>query len=131
MRKKHRDVTQRASAVKARVMIQEALSAELSTLHIDDSFNAHVGPSDEHLTIQITPDRDDDDERLNDSDDEDYDPTPISKLTPKPRPKKVSTKNSDFKFVLDRNFMCYLCPDTFNHEPFRRGKTDMYGIADI
>ena len=123
--------TQRASAVKACVAIQEALSAKLSALHVDDLFNAHVGRSDERLMIQVTLDRDDDDERLDNSDDDDYDPTPISKLTPKPWPKKVSTKNSDSKLVLDRNFMCYLGPDTFNQEPFRRGKPDMYGITDM
>ena len=27
--------------------------------------------------------------------------------------------------------MCYLRPDTFNHEPFRRGKPDMYGMVDM
>ncbi len=130
-RKKHGDATQRASAVKARVTIQEVLSAKLSTLYVDNLFNAHVGPSDECLTIQVTPDGDDDDKRLNNSDDDDYDPTPISKLPPKPRPKKVSTKNSDLKLALDCNFMCYLCPDTFNHELFRRGKPDMYCIAEM
>jgi hypothetical protein len=94
-------------------------------------FNAHAGLSEECRTIQVTPDGDDDNVRLDDSDNDDYDPTPVSKLNPKPRPKKVSTKNSDLKLVRDRNFMCYLRPDTFNHEPFRRGKPDMYGIADM
>ena len=86
---------------------------------------------DERRTIQVAPDRDDDDQCLDHSDDDDYNPTPVSKLNPKPRPKKVSTKNSDSKLVLDRNFMCYLRPDTFNHEPLKRGKSDMYRIADM
>ena len=109
-RKKHGDATQHASAVKARVAIQEALSAKLSTLHVDNLFNAQGGPSDECLTIQVTPDGDDDNKCLDDSNNDDYDPMLVLKLTPKPRPKKVSTKNSNLKLVLDRNFMCYLRP---------------------
>jgi hypothetical protein len=47
------------------------------------------------------------------------------------RPKKVQNKNSEPKLILDRNFMCYLQLDTLDHEPFRRGKQDMYQIAEI
>ena len=66
-RKKHGDPACRASAVKARVAIQEALSAKLSTLQVDYLFNAHVGLPDERLMIQVTPDGDDDNERLDNS----------------------------------------------------------------
>ena len=37
-RKKHVHTACRASSVRARVAIQEALSAEMSSLHVDDSF---------------------------------------------------------------------------------------------
>ncbi len=33
--------------------------------------------------------------------------------------------------VLDRNFMCILQHDTFDHEPFRKGKPTMYSTDDI
>ena len=45
-RKKHGNATRRSASVKARVAIQEALSAEMSTLHVDDSLPRHVEPSD-------------------------------------------------------------------------------------
>ena len=82
----------------------------------------------------VTPDNDDDDDqRVDDSaDDEDYDPMPIANPLPKSRPKKVArNKNSEPKLILDRNFMCFLQPHIFNHEPFGRGKKDMYPIAEM
>jgi hypothetical protein len=81
----------------------------------------------------ITPDRDDDDDlRVDDSaDNEEYDPEPIANPSPKSWPKKVRNKNSKPKLILDRNFMCFFRPHIFNHEPFWRGKQDMYQIAEI
>ena len=38
---------------------------------------------------------------------------------------------SDPKISLDRNFICYLRPDTFDHELFRRGKEDIYSIEEM
>ena len=72
-RKKHGDVTRRASSVRARVAIQEALSAEMSTLQVDESLSGRIVES-------FTPDRDDDDDQCVDDsgDDEDYDHAPIA-----------------------------------------------------
>ena len=55
-------------------------------------------------------------------------PTP----SPKSRPKMVvRNKNSKPKLILDRNFMGFLRPHTFDHEPFRRENQDMYPIAEM
>ena len=81
VRKKHGDATQRASSVRARIAIQEALSAEMSTLQVDDSLSGRIELLDHCQTmIIITPDSDDnDDQHIDDSaDDEDYDPAPIA-----------------------------------------------------
>ena len=45
-RKKHGHTTCRASSVRARVTIQEALSAEMSSLHVADSLSGRVELSD-------------------------------------------------------------------------------------
>ena len=82
----------------------------------------------------VSPDNDDNNnQRLNDSaDDEDYDPMPVTNPLPKSRPKKVArNKKSEPKLILDRNFMCFLRHHTFDHEPFRRGKKDVYSIAEM
>ena len=42
VRKKHAHTTCRASSVQGRVAIQEALSAEMSSLHVDDSLSGRV-----------------------------------------------------------------------------------------
>jgi hypothetical protein len=81
VRKKHGDATQRASSVRARIAIQEALSAKMSTLQVDDSLSGRIELLDHCQTmIIITPDSDDnDDQHIDDSaDDEDYDPAPIA-----------------------------------------------------
>jgi hypothetical protein len=100
----------------------------MSTLHVDDSLTRHVEPSDNCRTMIVTPDGDDDDS----ADDDDYTPTPIIvKPILKAIPKKVRNKTSDPKISLDRNFICYLRPHTFDHELFRRGKEDMYSIEEM
>jgi len=85
--------------------------------------------------MMVTPDNNDiDDQRIDDSaDDEDYDPAPVANPPPKSRPKMIRKKNSEPKLILDRNFMCmwFLRPQTFDHEPFRRGKQDVYPIAKM
>jgi len=40
-------------------------------------------------------------------------------------------KNSNPKVILDRNFMIILRPETFDHEPFRKGSSKMYSEHDI
>ena len=82
----------------------------------------------------VTPnDNDNDDQRVNDlADDEDYNPAPVANPPPKSRPKMVvRNKNSIPKLILDHNFMWFLHPHTFDHEPFRKGKQDMYPIAEM
>ena len=105
-RKKHGNPTRRVSSVRARVANQEALAAEMSSLHINNSFNAPVAPSDKCRTMIVTPNGHADEECVKDSDDDDYDPAPVSNPASKPRSKKVPNKNSNSKLVLDRNFMC-------------------------
>ena len=109
-RKKHGDTTQHASSVRMRVAIQEALSAKMSTLQVDDSLSGCIESSDHCQTMIITPDRDyDDNQRVNDSaNDKDYDPAPIANPPPKSWPNRVQNKNSEPKLILDRNFMCFL-----------------------
>ena len=84
-RKKHGDMTRRASSVRARVAIQEALSAEMSTLQVNDSLSGRIVESSDHCQMMIiTPDRDDDDDQCVDdsADDEDYDHVPIANPPP-------------------------------------------------
>jgi hypothetical protein len=81
----------------------------------------------------VNPDGDEDDEqRIDDSaDDSDYDDAPVANPTPKSLPRKIRNKKSELKLTLDRNFMCFLRPHTFDHELFRRGKEDIYSIAKM
>jgi hypothetical protein len=81
----------------------------------------------------VTPDGDvDDEQRINDSaDDSDYDDAPVANPTSKSLPSKIRNKKSEPKLTLDRNFMCFLRPHTFDHELFRRGKEDIYSITEI
>jgi len=83
-RKKHRNATHRASSVRARAAIQDALSAEMSTLQVNDSISGRIETSDHCPTMIVTPDNnDDDDQRVDDSaDDEDYDRAPVSNPPP-------------------------------------------------
>ena len=43
----------------------------------------------------------------------------------------IRNKKSEPKLTLDRNFMCFLRPHTFDHKLFRRGKEDIYSIAEM
>jgi len=110
VRKKHGHTTCRASSVRARVAIQEALSAEMSSLHVDDSLSRHVKLSDNCRTMIVTPDEDEDDEqRIDDSaDDSDYNDVPVANPNAKSLPTKIRNKKSELKLTLDRNFMCFL-----------------------
>jgi len=105
VRKKHGNPTRRVSSVRACVAIQEVLAAEMSSLHINISFNAPVVPLDKCRMMIVTPNGDADEECIEDSNNDYYEPAPVSNPAPKPRSKKVPNKNSDSKLVLDRNFM--------------------------
>jgi hypothetical protein len=72
-RKKHGRTTHWASSVKAQGIIHELLSAELSSLHVDDSLHIVAELSEMHRMI-VTPDGDDSDDGMNESDDNDYHP---------------------------------------------------------
>ncbi len=84
-RKKHGHTTCHAYSVWARVAIQEALSAEMSSLHVDDSLSSRVKLPDNCRTMIVTPDGDEDDkQRINDSaDDSNYDDAPVANPTSK------------------------------------------------
>jgi hypothetical protein len=81
----------------------------------------------------VTSDGDEDDEqRIDDSaDDSDYDDAPVANPTSKSLPRKILNKKSEPKLILDRNFMCFLRPHTFDHERFYRGKEDIYSIPEM
>ena len=133
-RKKHGHTTCRASSVWARVAIQEALAVEMSSLHVDDSLSRHVELPDNCRTMIVTPDGDEVDEQriIDDSaDGSDYDDVTVANPTPKLLPTKIRNKKSKPKLTLDRNFMCFLRPHTFDHKLFRRGKEDIYSIAQM
>jgi hypothetical protein len=130
-RKKHGNTMQRASSLKARSAIQEVLSAELSSLHINDLFHVCAELSDLHWTMIVTPDgNDNNDGLLDESDNDDSHPKSTVIPTPKQQKKKVLNRSSNPKLVLDRNFMWFLEPDTFDNQPFRKEKQEMY-IADM
>ena len=76
-RKKHGHVTRRAA-------IQDALSAEMSTLQVDDSISGRIKTSDHCPTMIVTPDNNDDDDQCFDdlADDEDYVPAPVANPPP-------------------------------------------------
>ena len=66
-RKKHLHTTCRASSVRARAAIQEALAVKMSALHVDDSLSRHVELPDNCRTMIVTPYGDKDDELIDDS----------------------------------------------------------------
>jgi len=72
--------TCRASSVWACVVIQEALSAEMSSLHVDDSLSGRIELSDDCRTMIVTPNGDEDDELIDNSADDD---APVANPTPK------------------------------------------------
>ena len=62
---------------------------------------------------------------------ENYDDAQVANPTSKLLPRKIRNKKSEPKLTLGRNFMCFLQPHTFDHELFRRGKEDIYTIAEM
>ena len=132
-KKKHMNMTCLASSLKTRThcasslktqsAIQEALATELTLLHVDNSSNLHC------MTI-ITPNGNKAANGLpKDSDDDDYHPNSIVPLPLKQHKKMVQV--SETKLVVDRKFMCFLQPNTFDNQPFRRGKQEMYSIEQM
>ena len=94
-------------------MIQEALSAGMSSLHVDDSLSGRVEFSDDCRTMIVTPDGDEvDKQRIIDDSavDSDYDDVTVANPTPKSLPKNIRNKKSKPKLTLDHNFMCFLRP---------------------
>jgi len=129
-RKKRGNTVHCASSLKARITIEETLAADTSSHHVGDPCNFCNGSSDFVRAAVVTPDGDDDsDERVDESDDDDYNPE--SGPSPKQQKKKAKKKPRETKVVLDRKFMCVLQQDTFNHEPFRKGKPEVYSTNDI
>jgi hypothetical protein len=129
-RKKRGDTLSRASSVKVRIAIQDALAGDMLSLHVDDPCDES---SQRRVTAVVTPDGDcgdaDGDCGDAESDDEDYSPDPVA--PPKKQEKRVKNKTSDPKVILDRNFMTILRPEIFCHEPFRKGSSNMYSEDDI
>ncbi len=127
-RKKHGGTTRRASSVKARGVIQMLLAAELSSLRIEDSFDGCTELSNLHRKIR-TPDGGD---TLHESDDEDYHPESVLSFDPPQRQhNNVHKKTSKPKLVIDKNFMCFLRPGTFDNQPFRKCKEVMYSVSEM
>ena len=124
LNKKQSIEKEKASSVRARVAIQEALAVEMSSLHIEDLLSRRVELPDNCRTMIVTPDGDEDDEQriIDDSaDDSDYDDATVANPTHKSLPKNIRNKKSEPKLTLDHNFMCFLRPHTFDHKLFRRG----------
>jgi len=110
-RKKHGHTTCRASSVRARAAIQEALTVDMSSLHVDDSLSRRVELPDNCRTMIVTPDGDEvDKQRIIDDSavDSDYDDVTVANPTPKSLPKNIRNKKSEPKLTLDCNFMCFL-----------------------
>ncbi len=120
-RKKHGGVTSRASSVQAQEVIQVLLAAELSSMHVDNSFDGIAKSSDMHHTI-VTPDCNNADDGINESNDEDYHPPSVAPR----KQKKIKPK-----IVLNCSFMTFLCPSTFNNQLFRKGQPQVYTNEDI
>ena len=84
--------------------------------------------------IIVPPDGDEDNEQriiVDSADDSNYDDATVANPTPKSLPKNIRNKKSEPKLTLDCNFMCFLRPHTFDHKLFRRGKEDIYSIAQM
>ncbi len=105
VRKIHGDATQRASSVRARVAIQEALSAEMSTLQVDDSLSGRIELSDHCQTTEMTTTTNASMTRLTTR-------IMIPRRLPTPPPnhglRRFEIKNSKPKLIINRNFMCFL-----------------------
>jgi hypothetical protein len=92
------------SSVKAQGAIQELLAAELSSLHIEDSFAGCMESSDLHWTIVTL----DGGNALNKSNNDNYHPKSVVSIVPPQRQhNKVHKKTSKPKLVI-RNFMYFL-----------------------
>ena len=89
-RKKRGDTAHRASSLKARIVIQETLAADMSTLHVGNSLDAREETSDLRRASVVTPDGDDDDdEPFNESDNNDYN---LESVAPPKQQKKTVKK---------------------------------------
>ena len=126
-----------ASSVNVRIAIQDALVVDILSLHV----NYPCDESSQRRVMAVTtPDGECSDANGDcgdangdcsdaESDDEDYSHDPVT--PPKKQEKRVKNKLSDQKVILDRNFMTILQPETFRHEPFRKGSSKMYSKDDI
>jgi hypothetical protein len=95
-KKKHGNPTRRASSVWARVAIQEALSADMRSLHVDNLFNACVESWDQCQMMIVTPDsNDNNNDSVNNSDNDIYNPASVANTPPKcgQRRFKIKTAN--------------------------------------
>jgi hypothetical protein len=115
-RKKHGGTTRCTSSVKAQGAFQEMLAA----LHVDDKSSAlHRPIVSPNCNVAGAGDRKDDS-----SNDEDYHPMSVHIPPPPsclPKQKKIKPR-----IVLDGGFMTFLCPSTFNNQPFWKGQQPLY-----
>jgi hypothetical protein len=109
VRKKHGQTTHLTASVKAQGAVQELLAAELSSLHVDDSFDGVVELSDVHWTI-LTHDCDKADDGINKSDNDNYHPPSVAPPPSSSLPLQKHKKKIKPKIVLDCSFMTFLCP---------------------
>jgi hypothetical protein len=127
-RNKHGGTTHRASYVKAWGVIEELL---LTALLVDNLFNPGTESSNLYQSI-VTLNCDnvnDRDNKGNSSDNEDYHPTSVVPLPPPSRLPKQ--RKIEPKIVLNHMFMTFLCPITFDNQPFCKGKLPLYTDADL
>ncbi len=134
-RKKYGAPIHRASYLKVQSAIQEQLAKWLSLLlHVLNS----LAEGNNCLSDQpVVPPNGDAMTNLDvdvlSSDDDDYNPAPEYLIPPPQRwhKKKINTKSSKPKVVLDRSFMWFLWPGTFNNQLFKKGQQLMYSIAEM
>jgi hypothetical protein len=128
-RKKRGRTMRCASSIKARGVIHELLAA----LHVDSLTNRGTESSNLHLPF-ATPHGDDGDDsngghnKGNTSNDKDYDLSSVFL----PPPSRLPTQNKkEPKIVLDCTFMTFLCPSTFDNQPFWKGQPPKYTNKEI
>ncbi len=120
-RKKHGRTTRRASLVKAQGAIQEMLAA----LQVDDeSSDLHRPIVTPNCNVARVGDHEDDS-----SDNEDY--HPMSGHVPPPSSCLPKQKKIEPKIILDHSFLTFLCPSTFDNQPFWKGQPPLYSDADM
>jgi hypothetical protein len=113
-------------------VIQEQLAKRLKmSLHVSNS----IAGGDDAQPVK-SPNGEaavDVDEDTASSDDGEYNPTLEYLLPPPPQrnKKKATTKDSNPKLVLNRNFMCFLQPGTFNNQPFQKGQPPIDSISEM